>query len=62
MRAVLQRAQDNNLRLNKSKRHIQQEEVKYHGHVFAKYGLRTNPEKFKTVVEFKTKVGVQRVF
>lgn len=35
LRAVLQRAQDNNLRLTKFKCQIKQEEVKFHGHFFS---------------------------
>ena len=34
LRVVLQRSRDSNLRLQKSKCHIQQSEVKFHGHVF----------------------------
>ncbi|KAL9979645.1 hypothetical protein ACROYT_G017335 [Oculina patagonica] len=65
LRAVLQRARDNNLRLKKSKCHIEQEEVKFHGHVFTKDGLKTDPEKVRAVVEMPRpadKAGVQRLF
>ena len=51
LRAVLQRSRDSNLRLKKSKCHIQQNQVKFHGHVFSKDGLRTDPEKVRTIVE-----------
>ena len=64
LRAVLQRAQDNKLRLNKSKCHISQEEVKYHGHIFTKDGLKTDPDKVRAVVEMPRptdKAGVQRL-
>lgn len=64
LRAVLQRSRDNNLRLNKSKCHIGQEEVKFHGHVFTKDGLKTDPEKVRAVAEMPRptdKAGVQRL-
>ena len=64
LRAVLQGAGDNKLRLNKSKCKIQQGEVKYHGHVFVKHGLRTDPEKIKAVAGMPRptdKAGVQRL-
>ena len=51
LRAVLQRAKDNNLRLKKSKCHIQQEEVKFHGHLFSHDGLKIDPEKVRAKVE-----------
>lgn len=37
--------------LRKSKSHIQQKEVKFHGHIFTKDGLKTDPEKIRAVVE-----------
>ena len=64
LRAVLQRAKDNNLRLKKSKCHIQQEEVKFHGHLFSHDGLKTDPEKVRAIVEMPRptdKSGVQRL-
>ena len=64
LRAVLQRSRDSNLRLKKSKCHIQQNEVKFHGHVFSKDGLRTDPEKVRAIVEMPRptdKAGVQRL-
>ena len=64
LRAVLQRSRDSNLRLKKSKCHIQQNEVKFHGHVFSKDGLRTDPEKVRAIVEMlrpTDKAGVQRL-
>ena len=64
LRAALQRSRDSNLRLKKSKCHIQQNEVKVHGHVFSKDGLRTDPEKVKGIVEMPRpidKAGVQRL-
>ena len=63
-RAVLQRARDNNLRLKKSKCHIGQVEVKFHGHVFTKDGLKTDPEKVRAVVEMPRptdQAGVKRL-
>ena len=53
LRTVLQRSRDSNLRLKKSKCHIQQSEVKFHGHVFSKDGLRTDLEleKVRAIVE-----------
>ena len=64
LRAVLQRSRDSNLPLKKSKCHIQQNEVKIHGHVFSKDGLRTDPEKVRAIVEMPRptdKAGVQRL-
>lgn len=64
LRAVLQHARDNNLRLKKSKCHIGQEEVKFHGHVFTKDGLETDPEKVRAVVEMPRptdQAGVKRL-
>ena len=64
LRAVLQRARDNNLRLKKSKCHIGKEEVKFHGHVFTKDGLETDPEKVRAVVEMPRptdQAGVKRL-
>ena len=64
LRAVLQRAKDNNLRLKKSKCHIQQEEVKFHGHLSSHDGLKTDPEKVRAIVEMPRptdKSGVQRL-
>ena len=64
LRAVLQRSKDYNLRLKKSKCHIQREEVKFHGQVFAHDGLKTDPEKVRTIVEMPRptdKSGVQRL-
>ena len=64
LRAVLQRAKDNSLRLKKSKCHIQQEEVKFHGHLFSHDGLKTDPEKVRAIVEMPRptdKSGVQRL-
>lgn len=64
LRAVLQRARDNNLRLKKSKCHIGQEEVKFHGHIFTKDGLKTDPEKVRAVVEMPRptdQAGVKRL-
>ncbi|PFX19094.1 Retrovirus-related Pol polyprotein [Stylophora pistillata] len=51
LRAVLQRTKDNNLRLKKSKCHIQQEEVRFHGHLFSHDGFKTDPEKVRAIVE-----------
>ena len=50
-KAVLQRVQDNNLQLRKSKCYVQLEEVKFHGHIFTKVGSKTGPEKVWAVVE-----------
>ena len=64
LRNVLERARDNNLRLKKSKCHIEQEEVKFHGHVFTRDGLKTDPEKVRAVVDMPRptdKAGVQRL-
>ena len=64
LRDVLERARDNNLRLKKSKCHIEQEEVKFHGHVFTNDGLKTDPEKVRAVVDMprpNDKAGVQRL-
>ena len=64
LRDVLERARDNNLRLKKSKCHIEQEEVKFHGHVFTRDGLKTDPEKVMAVVDMPRptdKAGVQRL-
>ena len=64
LRAVLQRAKDDNLRLKESKCHIQQEEVKFHGHLFSHDGLKTDPEKVRAIVEMPRptdKSGVQRL-
>ena len=64
LRAVLQRSRDSNLRLKKSKCHIQQSEVKFHGHVFSQDGLKTDPEKVRAIVEMPRptdKAGVQRL-
>ena len=63
LRDVLVRARDNNLRLKKSKCHIEKEEVKFHGHVFTREGLKTDPEKVRAVVDIPRptdKAGVQR--
>ena len=64
LRAVSERSRDSNLRLKKSKCHIQQNEVKFHGHLFSKDGLRTDPEKVRAIVEMPRptdKAGVQRL-
>ena len=64
LRAVLQRAKDDNLRLKESKCHIQQEEVKFHGHLFSQDGLKTDPEKVRAIVKMPRptdKSGVQRL-
>ena len=66
LRAVLQRSKDYNLRLKKSKCHIQREEVKFHGQVFSYDGLKTDPEKVRAIyiVEMPKptdKSGVQRL-
>ena len=64
LRAVLQRSRDSNLRLKKSKCHIQQSEVKFHGHVFSQDGLKTDPEKVRAIVEMPRptdKAGVRRL-
>ena len=64
LRDVLERAQDNNLRLKKSKCHIEQEELKFHGHVFTKDGWKTDPEKVRAVADMPRptdKAGVQRL-
>ena len=64
LRDVLERARDNNLRLKNSKCHIEQEEVKFYGHVFTKDGLKTDPEKVRAVVDMPRptdKAGVQRL-
>jgi len=63
LRAVFQRSQDNNLRLKKSKCHIQQD-MKFHGHVFTTDGLKADPEKVSAVVQMPRptdKAGVQRL-
>ena len=63
-KAVLQRVQDNNLHLRKSKCHVQLEEVKFHGHVSTKDGLKTDPENVRAVVEIPRptdKAGVLRL-
>ena len=64
LRAVLQRSKDYNLRLKKSKCHIQREEVKFHAHVFSHNGLKTDPEKVRAIFEMPRptdKSGVQRL-
>ena len=64
LRDVLERARDNNLRLKKSKCHIEKEEVQFHGHVFTRDGLKTDPEKVRAVVDMPRptdKAGVQRL-
>ena len=65
LRDVLERARDNNLRLKKSKCHIQNEEVKFHGHVFTRDGLKPDPEKVRAVVDMPRptdKAEVQRLW
>ena len=64
LRDVLERARDNNLRLKKSKCHIQKEEVKFHGHIFTRDGLKPDAEKVRAVVDMPRptdKAGVQRL-
>ena len=64
LRDVLERTQDNNLRLKKPKCHIEKEEVKFHGHVFTRDGLTTDPEKVRAIFDMPRptdKVGVQRL-
>ncbi|XP_015763303.1 PREDICTED: uncharacterized protein K02A2.6-like [Acropora digitifera] len=64
LRAVLQRSRDSNLRLKNSKCHIQQSEVKFHGHLFSQDGLKTDPEKVRAIVEMPRptdKAGVRRL-
>ena len=64
LRDVLERARDNNLRLKKSKCHIQKEEVKFHGHIFTRDSLKPDPEKVRAVVDMPRptdKAGVQRL-
>ena len=64
LRDVLERARDNNLRLKKSKCHIEKEKVQFHGHVFTRDGLKTDPEKVRAVVDMPRptdKAGVQRL-
>ena len=61
LRDVLQRARNKYLRL-KSKCHIEKEEVKFHGHVFTRDGLKIDPEKVRVIVEMARptdKAGVQ---
>ena len=63
LRAVLQGSRDSNLRWKKSKCHIQQGEVKFHGHVFSQDGQKTDPEKVRAIVEMprpKDKAGVSK--
>ena len=58
------RARDNSLRLKKSKCHIEEKEVKFHGYVFTRDGLKTDPENIRAVVEMPTptdKAGFQRL-
>lgn len=64
LRDVLERARDNNLRLKKSKCHIEKEEVKFDGHAFTRDGLKTDPEKVRAVVDMQRptdEAGVQRL-
>lgn len=64
LQAALQRARQNNLKLNQKKSKIKQKEVKYLGHIFTGEGLKTDPEKVRAILEMPRptdKTGVQRV-
>ena len=64
LRVALERSKDYNLRLKKSKCHIQREEVKFHGRVFSPNGLKTDPEKVRAIFEMPRptdKSGVRRL-
>lgn len=55
---VLQRLQQNGLKLKLRKCHFFQLEVKYLGHVISAAGVATDPEKISVVQEWKTPVTV----
>ena len=64
LQAALQRARQNNLKLNQKKSKVKQTEVKYLGHIFTGDGLKTDPEKVRAVMEMPRptdKTGVQRL-
>jgi len=49
LEAVLEKAKEDNLKLNKSKSKIGLTEVNYMGHLIGKDGLKTDPEKVKAI-------------
>ena len=46
---VLEKAQARNLKLNETKCHIKQQEVRYIGHILTKEGLKPDPKKTKAI-------------
>ncbi|GBO22347.1 Retrovirus-related Pol polyprotein from transposon 297 [Araneus ventricosus] len=52
LRKVFQRLQKSNLKLNPKKSRFFQKEVAYLGHVISEEGVKTDPEKFKAVVDW----------
>ena len=60
---VLQRAQQQNLKLNKDKSQIKLKEIKYIGHILSEDGIKPDPKKVTAVTEMKpptTKEELQR--
>ena len=49
LRGVLQRFQENNLRLNKEKCQFSQTEIRFYGHIFGSGGVRPDPRKVEAI-------------
>ena len=49
LRGVLQRLQENNLRLNKEKCQFSQTEIRFYGHIFGSGGVRPDPRKVEAI-------------
>ena len=49
LRGVLQRLQENNLRLNEDKCEFSKTEIKFYGHIFSSSGIRPDPSKVEAI-------------
>ena len=58
LEAVLDRIRHSGLKLNKSKCHLRQEEVKYFGHIINKQGVSPDPEKMRAIQEMPPPTSV----
>lgn len=64
LRKLLTRARENNVRFNRDKVQLNQNEVTYLGHIVSAEGLKPDPEKVKAITEMPDpadKLGVQRL-
>lgn len=61
LKAILQRAREVGLKLNKAQSKVRQTEIKYIGNILTADGIRLDPDKVTAITDMRRPVNVQRL-